>query len=110
MKKMMLGLSVIILLLTDALAQGVEGESLFEEKGCALCHKKDNDTIGPSLSNIATVYAGKEMDLLTYLKGQGTPIVDPARASVMNPQLIKIRTMFEEDLHAISTYIINSNR
>jgi cytochrome c len=110
MKKIMLGLSVVILLLTDASAQEMKGETLFEEKGCALCHKMDADTIGPSLRNIATVYAGKETELLTYLKGQGTPIVDPSRASVMNPQLIKIRTMFEEDLHAISTYIINSNR
>lgn len=110
MEKIILCLSVATLLLTDLSAQGMQGSSLFEEHGCALCHKKDNDTIGPSLSNIATIYAGKEMDLLTYLTGKGTPIVDPARASVMNPQLIKLSTMLEEDLHAISTYIINSNR
>jgi cytochrome c len=110
MKKIVLGLSVAILLLTDTSAQEIEGEGLFESKGCVLCHKKDDDTIGPSLRTIATVYAGREMELLTYLKGQSAPIVDPARASVMNPQLVKIRTLFEEDLHAISMHIINSNR
>ena len=68
------------------------------------------DTIGPSLQTIANVYAGKETDLLTYLKGQGVPIVDPSRASVMNPQLVKIRTMFEEDFHSLATYITSANR
>ncbi|MDD2790958.1 MAG: c-type cytochrome [Sulfurimonas sp.] len=109
MKKIVLGLSVTMLLLTDVPAQET-GEVLFESKGCVLCHKKDEEAIGPSLRNIANVYAGKEMALLTYLKGQGTPIVDPARASVMEPQLVKIRMLFEEDLHAISKYIIHSNR
>ena len=110
MKKLILGLSFGMLFLTNATLQADEGQVIFEAKGCALCHKKDMDTIGPSLMNIANIYAGKEADLLAYLKGQGTPIVDPARAHVMNPQLVKIRTLFEEDLHAITTYIIKSNR
>jgi len=110
MKKLILGLSLGMLLLSSVTAQADEGKAIFEAKGCALCHKKDMDTVGPSLVNIANVYSGKEADLLSYLKGQGTPIVDPARAPVMNPQLVKIRTLFEEDLHAITTYIINSNR
>ena len=111
MRKLIFGLSLSTIFLVNISAQDTQnGQAMFEAKGCAVCHKSDVDTIGPSLKTIANVYAGKEMDMLTYLKGQGTPIVDPARASVMNPQLVKIRTMFEEDLHAISTYIINSNR
>lgn len=110
MKKLILVLSIGMLFLTTETVHANEGQDIFEAKGCALCHKKDMDTIGPSLMNIANVYAGKEADLLTYLKGQSTPIVDPARAPVMNPQLVKIRSLFEEDLHAITTYIINSNR
>jgi len=110
MKKLILGLFFGMFFLANATVQANEGQTIFEAKGCAMCHKKDMDTIGPSLVNIANVYAGKETDLLSYLKGQGTPIVDPARAPVMNPQLVKIRTLFEEDLHAITTYIIRSNR
>ncbi|MDY0117384.1 MAG: c-type cytochrome [Sulfurimonadaceae bacterium] len=111
MRKLILGLSLSTIFLANIFAQDSQnGEALFEEKGCTVCHKLDMDTVGPSIKNIAYVYAGKEMNMLTYLKGQGTPIVDPARAPVMNPQLIKLRTMFEEDLHAISTYILNSNR
>lgn len=111
MKKLILGLSLSTIFLVNIFAQDTQGgRAMFESNGCVVCHKLEMDTIGPSLKTIAYAYAGKEMNMLTYLKGQGTPIVDPARASVMNPQLLKIRTMFEEDLHAISTYIININR
>ncbi len=86
------------------------GKALFEANGCAVCHKPDMDAMGPSLRTIANAYAGREVDMLSYLKGDRAPIVDPARASIMEPQLVKLRTMFEEDLHAISTYLIDSNR
>lgn len=95
--------------LADAFAIDTNGGNIFEAKGCALCHKKDIDTIGPSLITIATAYTGKESSLITYLKGQGTPIVDPARASVMNPQLVKIRTLFDEDIQSVARYIISEN-
>ena len=111
MKKLIFSLGLSSIFLVNISAQDTQnGKAMFEAKGCAVCHKPNMDTIGPSLRTIANAYAGREMDMLTYLKGQGTPIVDPARASMMNPQLAKIRTMFEEDLHAISTYIISSNR
>lgn len=112
MKNVILGLSFCTLFFANAAAQDAlsqKGKAFFERNGCDLCHKSDMDTIGPSLRTISTAYAGKETSLITYLRGQGAPIVDPARASVMNPQLVKIRTLFEEDLHSISTYILKSN-
>ncbi len=74
-----------------------------------MCHKQDIDTIGPSLQTIAITYSGKESTLIPYLKGEGTPIVDPSRASVMNPQLLKIRTLFEEDMRALAEYMISAS-
>ena len=74
-----------------------------------MCHKPDFDTIGPSLKTIAIGYSGKESSLITYLQGQGTAIIDPARASVMDPQLVKIRTLFEEDMRALAEYIVASS-
>ena len=113
MKKFILGLSFCMLFLANATAQDAlsqKGKAFFDRKGCALCHKSDMDTIGPSLRTISIAYSGKETQLINYLRGQGSPIVDPARAAVMNPQLVKIRTLFEEDLHSISSYILESNR
>jgi cytochrome c len=112
MKKLILALSMTALFFADASAQSPisqNGQDIFESKGCVLCHKQDMDTVGPSLQKIATAYLGKEASLLSYLRGQGTPIVEPARAPVMNPQLVKIRALFDEDMKALATYIISAN-
>ncbi len=112
MKKLMLSLSLTTLFVGNAIAQDAmaeKGKGIFEAKGCAVCHKADMDTIGPSLRTIATAYIGKESSLLSYLRGQGTPIVEPARAPVMDPQLVKIRTLFDEDMQALATYIVSAN-
>lgn len=110
MKKLIVGLVLAqAFLISNATANSTKGQEIFESKGCAICHKVDMDTIGPSLKTIASYYLGKERDMLTYLKGQGTAIVDPSRASVMDPQLIKIRSLFEDDLNALAKYIVSAN-
>ncbi len=109
MNKFLLGLSLATTIcLGEAAAENAEGKTIFEAKGCVACHKQDVDTIGPSLQTIAISYSGKEDTLIPYLSGQGTPIVDPTRASVMNPQLLKIRTLFAEDMRALAEYIISA--
>lgn len=112
MKKLILGLSTAILLFSDASAENQmakKGQEIFESYGCAVCHKKDVDTIGPSLQTIAKAYLGKETTLVSYLRGQSAPIVEPERAPVMNPQLVKVKSLFDEDMEALATYIISSN-
>ncbi len=109
MKTLILGLSLVITLLSStAIADGANGKVIFETKGCVMCHQKDMDTVGPSLRTIAIGYSGKEGTLVAYLKGQGQPIIDPSRASVMAPQLVKIRTLFEEEFRDLAEYIVAS--
>jgi len=112
MKNFILVLSFVVLCLSDATAKDAapsKGEIIFKEKSCVLCHKKGADTIGPALMTIAKAYLGKEASLFDYLKGQGKPIVEPLRAPFMNPQLLKIRTLSDEDMKAVATYIISSS-
>ncbi len=110
MKKLIVSLVLAqAFLISNAVAEDNKGQEIFEAKGCAICHKSDIDTIGPSLKTIASHYLGKERDLLSYLKGQGTPIIDPARASVMDPQLIKIRSLFEDEMKALAEYMVSAN-
>ncbi len=110
MNKLILGISLsATLFLVNAYAESANGKNIFEAKGCVVCHKKDMDTIGPSLKTIATAYTGKEKSLLTYLQGSGTAIVDPARAAVMNPQLVKTKILPEEDLRDLAMHIITVN-
>ncbi|MBE0514611.1 c-type cytochrome [Sulfurimonas sp.] len=112
MKKAMAGFSVLALFLCNSWAQDIsaqKGKEIFEAKGCAVCHKADMDTIGPSLATIARGYLGKEIELVSYLRGQAPAIIDPARAPVMDPQLVKIRSLFDPDMQALATYIVSAN-
>ena len=116
MRKFILGLCSFALLSFNVYAEGFgyeelanKGKEIFEKKGCTLCHKVKKDTIGPSVMTIATAYAGKESSLVPYLSSQGTPIVYPDRAPVMNPQLAKIKTLSEEKMKALATYLISAS-
>ncbi|NPA13152.1 MAG: c-type cytochrome, partial [Aquificae bacterium] len=57
---------------------GVNGQALFNSKGCAACHPATTDGVGPSLQKIAQAYGGDTQKLIQFLKGEGKPIVDPA--------------------------------
>ncbi|QOY51877.1 c-type cytochrome [Candidatus Sulfurimonas baltica] len=114
MKKFILGLSFSILFFSNVMAEDLDdvmkakGKAIFESKGCTLCHKLDKELIGPSVRKIAESYTGKESSLVPYLSSQGTPIVYPDRAPVMNPQLAKIKTLSEEKMKALATYLISA--
>jgi cytochrome c len=83
------------------------GEQLFKSKGCAACHQASVDTVGPSLKKIAQAYAGKEADLIKFLKGEGKAIVDPAKFAIMQPQLNATKSMSDEELKAMAEYILS---
>ncbi|QOY54450.1 c-type cytochrome [Candidatus Sulfurimonas marisnigri] len=114
MKKFILGLSFSILFFSNVIAEDsddvikAKGKAIFESKGCTLCHKLDKELIGPSIMTIATAYTGKESSLVSYLSSLGTPIVYPDRAPVMNPQLAKIKTLSNDKMKALATYLVSA--
>ena len=60
------------------------GKSIFEGKGnCTSCHQPDQKVIGPSIQEIAKIYKDKNADIVTFLKGNGTPIVDPSQFEII---------------------------
>lgn len=84
------------------------GSQIFNEKGCAMCHAMDAEMIGPSIRTIGMRYSGNENGLVTYLKGQGQPIVHPERDAVMRPQLMKIGDLYEEEYRSLARYLIQA--
>ena len=88
----------------DAISKA--GEAIFQKKGCVLCHKLNVGTIGPSLLDLSMAYRSSMGELVLYLTGQREPIVEPARASVMNPQLVKIKALSDENIKAVAVYIM----
>ena len=82
------------------------GKSIFEGKGnCTSCHQPDQKVIGPSIKEIAKIYKDKNGNIVTFLKGNGEPIVDPNQFDVMKTNFPVTQAMSDEELKAIETYI-----
>lgn len=82
------------------------GKELFNGKGaCIACHKPDVKLVGPSLQDIAKIYKEKNGDMVTFLKGEGEPIVDPTQYAVMKANFAITKTFSDEELKALEAYV-----
>ncbi|POY39839.1 cytochrome C552 [Flavobacterium alvei] len=85
------------------------GAEIFVGKGaCVACHKPDVKLVGPSLQDIAKIYKDKNGDIVSFLKGEGEPIVDPTQYAVMKPNLELTKTFSEEELKALEAYVYST--
>ncbi|WP_264565977.1 c-type cytochrome [Flavobacterium sp. N3904] len=84
----------------------VVGKEIFENKGnCIACHLPDKKLIGPSLHDIAKIYKEKNANIVTFLKGDGEPLVDPSQFEVMKTNFAITEEMSDEELQALEAYI-----
>lgn len=82
------------------------GNEIFHGKGaCIACHKPDVKLVGPSLQDIAKIYKDKNGDMVTFLKGEAEPIVDPTQYALMKPNLEITKTFSDEELKALEAYV-----
>ena len=85
------------------------GKVIFEDKGnCVACHQVDQKVIGPSLKEIAKIYKEKNGDMVSFLKGDGAPIVDPSQYDVMKTNFAITEEMSDEELKALEAYIYSN--
>lgn len=85
------------------------GKEIFEGQGnCISCHQVDQKVIGPSIQEIAKTYKDKKGDIVTFLKGNAEPIVDPSQFAVMKTNIPITQAMSDEELKAIETYIYSN--
>ena len=85
------------------------GKSIFEGKGnCVSCHQVDQKVIGPSIQEIGKIYKDKKGDIVTFLKGNADPIVDPSQFAVMKTNFPVTQAMTDEELKAIEAYIYSN--
>ena len=82
------------------------GKSIFEGKGnCAACHRFDEKLVGPSVQEIAKSYKAQNGDLVSFLKDEAKPIVDPSQYEVMKANLALTKEMSDEELKGLEAYI-----
>lgn len=84
------------------------GAEIFAGKGaCIACHKPDVKLVGPSLQDIAKIYKEKNGNMVTFLKGEGEPIVDPSKYELMKPNFVITKTFSDEELKALEAYVLS---
>ena len=89
----------------------VLGKEIFEGKGnCVSCHQVDQKVIGPSIKEIGKTYIDKKGDIVTFLKGNADPIVDPSQFAVMKTNIPITQAMSDEELKALEAYIYSNSK
>lgn len=82
------------------------GQEIFEGKGnCFSCHQPEQKIIGPSLQEIANTYKAKNGNIVSFLKDEADPLVDPSQFEVMKTNFAVTKTFSDEELKALETYI-----
>ena len=82
------------------------GKSIFEGKGnCAACHRMDEKLVGPSVQEIAKIYKAQNGNMVSFLKDEAKPIVDPSQYEVMKANLALTKEMSDEELKGLEAYI-----
>lgn len=84
------------------------GKELYASSGCVACHQLDVKTVGPSVKEVSTAYADNKDGLTAFLKGEAEPIIDPAQAAVMTPQLEVTKKLADADLQNMVEYILSN--
>ncbi len=84
----------------------VDGSASFETNGCTMCHDENMEKMGPSLMTIRMSYGGDENALVSFFKGETPARVYPAKVAIMQPQLMKIQTLYENEIRALARYVL----
>jgi cytochrome c len=83
------------------------GKEIFESTGtCVACHKPEGDVLAPSLAKLAAAYKSKPGGIVTFLKAEAEPIVDPGRFETMKTNFAITTTMSDDDLKSLEAYIL----
>lgn len=87
-----------------------DGKALFTSKTCATCHQPDTKVIGPSIKDINAKYAENNASIVSFLKGEASPIVDtdPAQVAIMKANLDSfVKELSDAELKAIEKYMLS---
>lgn len=89
-----------------------QGQQLFKDKTCFTCHQTNSKIIGPSIKEITKIYKEKDEDIIAFLKGDLSPIVDtdPGQVTIMKANLDSfVKNLKEDELQAIKAYMMSIN-
>ena len=87
-----------------------KGLVLFQENNCASCHQPNQKVIGPSLKEIATLYKKENGSIVSFLKEEADPIVDPNMYESMKINLQVTKMMTDDELQSLELYLLSHSK
>lgn len=85
------------------------GKTIFEGKGnCVACHRIDEKLVGPSVQDIAKIYKAQNGDIVSFLKDDAKPLVDPTQYEVMKTNFTLTKAMSEQELKGLEAYMYST--
>ena len=87
-----------------------KGLVLFQENNCASCHQPDQKVIGPSLQEIANLYKKENGSIVSFLKEEADPIVDPNMYESMKINLQVTKMMTDDELQSLELYLLSHSK
>ena len=87
-----------------------KGLVLFQENNCASCHQPNQKVIGPSLQEIATLYKKENASIVSFLKEEADPIVDPNMYESMKINLQITKMMTDDELQSLELYLLSHSK
>ncbi len=85
-----------------------KGKALFSGKGtCIACHQPAEKTIGPSITEIGTIYKKEGASLVAFLKDDAKAIVDPAQYVIMQANFAITKKMSADELASLEAYMLS---
>jgi cytochrome c len=92
----------------DKTVTKISGKELFEGKGnCIACHQAEQKIIGPSIQEIAKIYKEKNASIVSFLREESEPIIDPSKYDIMKTNFAITKSMNDEELKALENYIFS---
>ena len=86
-----------------------DGEIIFEQRGCDLCHHDTQDQrrmgLGPSWTQISEVYKGRHDDLRGFLRGKREQEMSNEKNLVMHGEIVRLRTLSEAEMKILEKFI-----
>ena len=84
------------------------GKAIFEGKGnCVACHQPNQKIVGPSIHEIATIYKAQNGNIISFLKDDAKPLVDPTQYEVMKTNFAITKNLSDQELKGLEAYIFS---
>ncbi len=85
-----------------------KGKALFAGKGtCVACHQPAEKSIGPSITEIGSMYKKQSASIVAFLVKDAKPIVDPSQYVIMQANLAITKKMNADEIASLEAYMLS---